>query len=353
MPTKYADLFAELARPFPPDQIKTRPGGQGRQLSYITARTVMNRLDSILGPENWKDQYVETKDGIKCILWVRLPDGEWLPKEDGGGFAGMTEEDNNEKSGFSDAFKRAAVKFGVGRHLYRDGVPDFVPHDPSFHDSPRSSTMTTQRTLRPPSSDDMSQAETPRRNFSPNGQTGGVGGNAPRSGKALFAWSKKIQEEFDVNMVEWINGWAKTQDLPPRMVDWSEPEVARGYQAACQELQSQGFSVSGNSVSSPSRSEPEPSAPPRRQEGTTAVAQDRHHEVVALRKRLIQAIHAKATKDHPNTDRNDAFWAVLDELGQIVELPSGRGPIEDINAPDGEGHNPDTLNAYLTALGTY
>jgi hypothetical protein len=353
MPTKYADIFSELCKPFPPNMVRTRPQG-GQQLHYITARVAMNRLDSVLGPENWKDQYVETKDGMKCILSIRLPDGEWIPKEDGGAAAGMADADNDEKSAFSSAFKRAAAKFGVARYLYQDGVPDFVPHDPSFVESPRSSTHTTQRTI-PERRYDADQGSPPARSSqsSNNGQVGGIGGNAPRSGKALFAWSKKIQEEFDVNMVEWINGWAKTQDLPPRMVDWSEPEVARGYQAACQELQSQGFSVSGNSVSSPSRSEPEPSAPPRRQEGTTAVAQDRHHEVVALRKRLIQAIHAKATKDHPNTDRNDAFWAVLDELGQIVELPSGRGPIEDINAPDGEGHNPDTLNAYLTALGTY
>ena len=38
----------------------------------------------------------------------------------------MADQGDDDKSGFSDAFKRAAVKFGVARYLYRDGVPGFV-----------------------------------------------------------------------------------------------------------------------------------------------------------------------------------------------------------------------------------
>ena len=37
----------------------------------------------------------------------------------------MSDSGDDDKSGYSDAFKRAAVKFGVGRYLYRDGVPSF------------------------------------------------------------------------------------------------------------------------------------------------------------------------------------------------------------------------------------
>jgi hypothetical protein len=35
----------------------------------------------------------------------------------------MSDEGDDDKSGFSDSFKRAAVKFGIGRYLYKDGVP--------------------------------------------------------------------------------------------------------------------------------------------------------------------------------------------------------------------------------------
>jgi len=52
--TQFPDLFAALAAPFEPQEVRVRSQG-GRQLSYITARTAMNRLDDVLGPENWWD----------------------------------------------------------------------------------------------------------------------------------------------------------------------------------------------------------------------------------------------------------------------------------------------------------
>src|SRR2546423_1314908 len=124
MPTQYSDLFAALAAPFEPNEVKSRQQA-GRDMKYITARTAMNRLDNVVGPEGWKDEYFETKEGLKCRLSLRI-DGEWIPKEDGGAPAGMQEHDNDEKSAYSDAFKRAGVKWGIARYLYRDGVPKFV-----------------------------------------------------------------------------------------------------------------------------------------------------------------------------------------------------------------------------------
>src|SRR5436190_5626909 len=124
--TQFPDLFAALAAPFENHEVKLRNAPGGRQLAYITARTAMNRLDTILGPENWWDEYVPGENSVLCRLTVRLPDGSTLTKADAGGYAGMTDSGDDEKSGFSDAFKRAAVKFGVGRYRYRDGVPRFV-----------------------------------------------------------------------------------------------------------------------------------------------------------------------------------------------------------------------------------
>lgn len=126
MGTKYPEIFAALFAQFSSDEIKRRPGKGGITLLYITARQAMNRLDDVLGPENWEDTYTETKDGIRCRITIVLPDGQHVAKEDGAGFRDMTDENDAEKSAFSEAFKRAAVKFGVGRHLYKDGVPKFV-----------------------------------------------------------------------------------------------------------------------------------------------------------------------------------------------------------------------------------
>jgi hypothetical protein len=119
--TDYLQIFAALAAPFRGSEIKARPQGN-RQLQYITARTVMNRLDEVLGPERWWDEYQPLEHSVICRLSIRLPDGSVLTKSDAGGYAGMTDQGDDDKSGFSDAFKRAAVKFGIGRHLYGDGV---------------------------------------------------------------------------------------------------------------------------------------------------------------------------------------------------------------------------------------
>jgi hypothetical protein len=46
--TQHPDLFAALAAPFETEEVKVR-SQTGRQLHYVTARTVMNRLDNVLG----------------------------------------------------------------------------------------------------------------------------------------------------------------------------------------------------------------------------------------------------------------------------------------------------------------
>ena len=135
--TQYPDLFAALAAPFEPHEVKVRSAQAGRQLHYITARTAMNRLDNVLGPENWWDEYVPSENSVLCRLTIRLPDGSTLTKADAGGYAGMADSGDDDKSGFSDAFKRAAAKFGVARYLYRDGVPTFVrEREPAVEPSP-------------------------------------------------------------------------------------------------------------------------------------------------------------------------------------------------------------------------
>jgi len=122
--TKYPELWVALAAPIPGEKSRQQAG---RTFKYITARQVMNRLDDVLGPENWRDEY--TIAGEHSVIWrltIRLPDGQELTKVDAGGAAGMSDAGDDEKSGFSDAFKRAAVKFGVGRYLYGDGLPAFA-----------------------------------------------------------------------------------------------------------------------------------------------------------------------------------------------------------------------------------
>jgi len=223
--TQYPDLFASLAVPFAEQEVRSRAQG-GRQVHYITARTAMNRLDGVLGPENWWDEYVPGQNSVLCRLTIRLPDGSTLTKADAGGYAGMPDSGDDDKSGFSDAFKRAAVKFGVGRYLYRDGVPAFVRE--------RESVVAPVPVSLPepaPAPAQPTEAASPSRSSNSNG-------SAPRSGRALFAWTKEQEQRHEVGLLKYLNSWAKLQDFPGRMVDWDADQVNQAYAEACRKLQS-------------------------------------------------------------------------------------------------------------------
>lgn len=93
-------------------------------LAYIDARDVMDRLDEVCGINRWQDDYKEV--GGKLIAGIAiLCDDEWVWKWD----TGSESDIEKEKGQMSDAFKRAAVKWGIGRFLYTMKSPwvDVVP----------------------------------------------------------------------------------------------------------------------------------------------------------------------------------------------------------------------------------
>ncbi len=112
-------MFDKLKAPFPPEKISWRVGARtqdkkkGIALAYIDARDVMERLDDVVGPENWQDRYEFHGSRTVCYLSLRL-EGEWIIKADGAGDSDV----EAEKGAISDALKRAAVKWGIGRDLY-------------------------------------------------------------------------------------------------------------------------------------------------------------------------------------------------------------------------------------------
>ena len=63
-----------------------------------------------------------------CRLRIRVGE-EWITKEDVGGQSEQPDEGDRRKAAFSDALKRAAVKFGIGRYLYRLKA-QWVDYDP-------------------------------------------------------------------------------------------------------------------------------------------------------------------------------------------------------------------------------
>lgn len=88
-------------------------------VAYIDARDVMELLDEVCGPENWQSDFKEVSGQIYGGVGIYVngaPDthGGWLWKWDTGSESNV----EKEKGQASDAFKRAAVKWGIGRFLY-------------------------------------------------------------------------------------------------------------------------------------------------------------------------------------------------------------------------------------------
>ena len=65
---------------------------------------------------------------------------EWITKSDVGGPSEQPDEGDRRKAAFSDALKRAAVKFGIGRYLYR--LPNqWLDYDPQRRQFARPPTL--------------------------------------------------------------------------------------------------------------------------------------------------------------------------------------------------------------------
>lgn len=128
-----ADLVKALEAPLAWEEVGYKPEafskdkGKALLTYYFDAHAARKRLDEVF-PLAWWDRYEELELSearlvIRCRLTVRLPGGGELARE------GVGESDNSGdkepsrwKSAASDAFKRAAMKFGVGHHLQR--MPD-------------------------------------------------------------------------------------------------------------------------------------------------------------------------------------------------------------------------------------
>lgn len=115
------EIYDGLSAPFAAEQIDWRIGStngdktKGMALAYIDARAVMDRLDEVCGPANWQCNYTAgAGNSLICNLGIRSADADWVWKADG---AGATDVEG-EKGMMSDALKRAAVRWGVGRYLY-------------------------------------------------------------------------------------------------------------------------------------------------------------------------------------------------------------------------------------------
>jgi len=136
-------LTQALAAPFEPTEVKWKPqavkGNRALAIAYIDARVIQDRLDDVLGVEGWQDEYQILPDNsVMCKLRLKLG-RRWITKMDVGSPSEQPDGGDRLKAAFSDALKRAAVKFGIGRYLYR--LPqqwcDYDPSKRQFAQTPK------------------------------------------------------------------------------------------------------------------------------------------------------------------------------------------------------------------------
>lgn len=130
--------FEEFGKPFSASDVSwklqrtIKDKMRGLAVPYLDARAISDRLDKVVGQNNWKDEYSlwhRYTDNVKqqgkettklvnsqlCTIYIFDDEKkEWIGKTDG------AENTDFEavKGGLSDAFKRAAVKWNIGRYMY-------------------------------------------------------------------------------------------------------------------------------------------------------------------------------------------------------------------------------------------
>ena len=118
----------DLEYPFTFDEIEWRVlrvskknSTKAQVAAYVDSRAIQYRLDKVVGRDNWQNEFTTVTGANNdstahiCALSIYYPERkEWITKSNG---AGCTDVEPI-KGGLSNAFKRAASMWGIGRYLY-------------------------------------------------------------------------------------------------------------------------------------------------------------------------------------------------------------------------------------------
>lgn len=129
------------------DEIQVRPTDTKRKgscllLLYQDARCAMNILDETVGQFGWQKQYQNINGNIYCGIGIKN-ENEWVWKWDNGSFTAK-EDDMQSKADASDATKRAAVCWGIGRELYATPKLQIKCHDSYYYNDRMNMTFTVK-----------------------------------------------------------------------------------------------------------------------------------------------------------------------------------------------------------------
>lgn len=129
-----SEIVAILKAPFSDSKVQWRvgstskDGSKGQILAYADKRDYEERLDEAFGV-NWSSDIAWDDIGLVVKITGKFPDGSEVTHSNGSGY--KTDKDgrvdaDSFKGAVSQAFKRAASEFGIGRYLYEIESP-WVP----------------------------------------------------------------------------------------------------------------------------------------------------------------------------------------------------------------------------------
>lgn len=233
MATDYPDLFEALMEEFHPEQTRVRAGSD---FTYITTRAVMNRLDKVVGPENWEDDYQHNGKSVLCRLTLTMPDGRRVQKCGSGCNPEILVSNENayktkdaakldDESAYAEAFKRAGVKFGIGRYLYNEGLPVLTKEQENTNTSNGSRTNPVM---------DSVTRDTSAADVRPNALTQAVTIDPrsflinPKEGtKEVWTWILEVAKYYRIDAAKLVAEVARKHSLSNNHSDWDAGVVAR------------------------------------------------------------------------------------------------------------------------------
>jgi len=121
----------KLEEPFPAELIKTRPGSNGKNLSYVEVAEYVRRLNDVF-QGNWSFEVVDQAIGEKEVWVLGRLSVNGVTKSSYGNSKIRTSRVTGEqisigeelKSSESDSLKRCCRLLGIGLHLYSDKQHD-------------------------------------------------------------------------------------------------------------------------------------------------------------------------------------------------------------------------------------
>jgi len=106
-----------FARRFPPEEEKAFVPRKGQTYTYLDARVIEDRLDEVAGAGAWATSY-RVIDAARCVVECTLT-VHGVGRSDVG-YPNGPKDVEPWKCAYTDAIKRAAVQWGIGRYLYVD-----------------------------------------------------------------------------------------------------------------------------------------------------------------------------------------------------------------------------------------